>query len=165
MRGKPRAMNANADRVRIIPAHAGQTRSLIISSSMPPDHPRACGANPGLEGPRAWYYGSSPRMRGKRPCRHTGRVADRIIPAHAGQTTVPCSVVRSESDHPRACGANKRGIRTRKKADGSSPRMRGKPVENRWCPRATRIIPAHAGQTHDIFSGLSLFGVGGSVRW
>ena len=91
--------------------------------------------------------GSSPRMRGKpRPDRQ-GRWRPRIIPAHAGQTTVTCRVMGRWTDHPRACGANRAPLTVCHATSGSSPRMRGK----RYCEScrkyAIRIIPAHAGQT------------------
>ena len=71
---------------RIIPARAGQTPAFLTIGPSPPDHPRACGANPlclagvGLSG------GSSPRVRGKRDGFFGGCARERIIPARAGQT-------------------------------------------------------------------------------
>ena len=71
----------------------------------------------------------------------------RIIPAHAGQTRLLPSVHSHRSDHPRACGANFTLRDVSCIADGSSPRMRGKPGETRPVQAGSRIIPAHAGQT------------------
>ncbi len=45
MRGKRAAAVVLAVRVRIIPAHAGQTRSSTAHARHGTDHPRACGAN------------------------------------------------------------------------------------------------------------------------
>ena len=45
MRGKPGVPRCGPRRCRIIPAHAGQTRTSRPSSHPRPDHPRACGAN------------------------------------------------------------------------------------------------------------------------
>ena len=111
------------------------------------DHPRACGANSLVTCVFCWINGSSPRMRGKRAYRYGGRDADRIIPAHAGQTACATSSEMSRSDHPRACGANGSGQSLSESLLGSSPRMRGKPNPTREMERRTRIIPAHAGQT------------------
>ena len=71
----------------------------------------------------------------------------RIIPAHAGQTWVRSAPCSARSDHPRACGANVGRVHVHELQCGSSPRMRGKPAEVAGAWTATRIIPAHAGQT------------------
>ena len=126
MRGKRTGCSVASWPVRIIPAHAGQTCTPRTSCDFPQDHPRACGANACMTGVIDNVDGSSPRMRGKREGRQPGELHERIIPAHAGQT---CSYGRANSrptDHPRACGANRKHrieIITRY---GSSPRMRGK---------------------------------------
>ena len=51
------------------------------------------------------------------------------------------------ADHPRACGANTGNHDGVSRSFGSSPRMRGKPVNFRRRRLPRRIIPAHAGQT------------------
>ena len=108
MRGKLRYCRQTPPDRRIIPAHAGQTRPRWPEPISPTDHPRACGANdhPALQ--TVILLGSSPRMRGKL---HHGAVdacAERIIPAHAGQTRRSAELRVRTSDHPRACGANHR---------------------------------------------------------
>ena len=86
-------------------------------------------------------------MRGKHAhhLAHHGRV--RIIPAHAGQTPERYAGCRGKADHPRACGANHRPLGVDELPAGSSPRMRGKPVQVGDTGVRGRIIPAHAGQT------------------
>ncbi len=65
MRGK-QADGARADVThRIIPAHAGQTRTRRARRTVRADHPRACGANLAYEVIELHNAGSSPRMRGK----------------------------------------------------------------------------------------------------
>ena len=115
--------------------------------NMTPDHPRACGANVTSGSPAAYERGSSPRMRGKRDAEKRRVHRERIIPAHAGQTTRVYRKHVETADHPRACGANRRCAMVRQLAYGSSPRMRGKlsPTTSRY--NFPRIIPAHAGQT------------------
>ena len=127
MRGKLGSQVGGEAPCRIIPAHAGQTRMLWSSRMISPDHPRACGANRIPDAHRSSPSGSSPRMRGKRAHRLGLCGLQRIIPAHAGQTTKPTAAERS--------------------AYGSSPRMRGKLRHTLHIVDTDRIIPAHAGQT------------------
>ena len=91
MRGKLICRFCRRCRMRIIPAHAGQTTRTTSCPARYPDHPRACGANLGKIGSLFGSFGSSPRMRGKRRPRPCPRTPVRIIPAHAGQTCV-CSI-------------------------------------------------------------------------
>ena len=86
-------------------------------------------------------------MRGKPGANGAVVMGERIIPAHAGQTTRVYRKHVETADHPRACGANRRCAMVRQLAYGSSPRMRGKlsPTTSRY--NFPRIIPAHAGQT------------------
>ena len=132
---------------RIIPAHAGQTRSNSILHRVKTDHPRACGANITEEKSRKGYRGSSPRMRGKPASASESLRLTRIIPAHAGQTHGSCRCRLRSSDHPRACGANAKQAMEGDELTGSSPRMRGKRAGTDGISAAHRIIPAHAGQT------------------
>ena len=93
--------------------------------------------------------GSSPRMRGKQRTGHRVQAAGRIIPAHAGQTGSVGEPEGREPDHPRACGANWGHRRPNPLKTGSSPRMRGKLIRDLDGDHRVRIIPAHAGQTHE----------------
>ena len=126
MRGKRVRARASATRARIIPAHAGQTHRMQRGFMAGPDHPRACGANVHTAYQLRFPAGSSPRMRGKRLHDRCHRQRGRIIPAHAGQTTVTISLPVSSPDHPRACGANPVPDAMASAFFGSSPRMRGK---------------------------------------
>ena len=65
MRGKPLLLLIISKKLRIIPAHAGQTCGAFLLVSGLPDHPRACGANLIVNGVFNGGSGSSPRMRGK----------------------------------------------------------------------------------------------------
>ena len=86
MRGKRLDCVRHSVHPRIIPAHAGQTPSLILLLDSLPDHPRACGANAALVFATSLDTGSSPRMRGKHVLPDCIPTQGRIIPAHAGQT-------------------------------------------------------------------------------
>ena len=72
----------------------------------------------------------------------------RIIPAHAGQTCNHGQLAEPVPDHPRACGANFQALPGKIGGFGSSPRMRGKLFVVNAQRSRSRIIPAHAGQTH-----------------
>ena len=147
VRGKPRRTQRARRARRIIPARAGQTYRMDTITGRQSDHPRACGANPGLEGPRAWYYGSSPRVRGKPMPVTNVDWETRIIPARAGQTQSVNGHHDYSQDHPRACGANGFVPAFSGVTSGSSPRVRGKQQCGGDFGRARRIIPARAGQT------------------
>ena len=127
VRGKLVAVDQADDRVRIIPARAGQTNRVRTYNRHTADHPRACGANALAGDPHNWKDGSSPRVRGKR------------LPWRSGTGRI--------SDHPRACGANGIECAHRTCRHGSSPRVRGKRHHRDQRVRRGRIIPARAGQT------------------
>ena len=86
MRGKLVRQKIEIVVIRIIPAHAGQTRYDAPPLLIIADHPRACGANRRQGRCLRPEDGSSPRMRGKRNTTLPDSRVDRIIPAHAGQT-------------------------------------------------------------------------------
>ena len=93
------------------------------------------------------FTGSSPRMRGK-PRRGFPRVArGRLIPAHAGKTSRASSKSWLAWAHPRACGENSQAPANTRRFRGSSPRMRGKPLNLHVSNAVGRLIPAHAGKT------------------
>ena len=132
---------------RIIPARAGQTVALLSAANAPPDHPRACGANPPRMASANRGGGSSPRVRGKLHRFPLRSFRVRIIPARAGQTDAYRIDDYEHPDHPRACGANGQHHTTPGSATGSSPRVRGKLDPAHVYALYRRIIPARAGQT------------------
>ena len=111
---------------RIIPARAGQTRTVQAGIVVRADHPRACGANFKLSFALTVTSGSSPRVRGKHHGLLSAHARRRIIPARAGQTRHPIWFLRRRPDHPRACGANQPKTASTRPKPGSSPRVRGK---------------------------------------
>ena len=147
MRGKRMRFIPSSLSLRIIPAHAGQTRLGVMSVGDGTDHPRACGANLLLRISFTPTFGSSPRMRGKPLGSGQRSQRRRIIPAHAGQTYVTSDGNNNGPDHPRACGANSLPMTFIIDRNGSSPRMRGKLGHVHDRAGEARIIPAHAGQT------------------
>ena len=88
MRGKPVVVASRSSPFRIIPAHAGQTPCSDTGAPSGADHPRACGANIHDGHNASTVAGSSPRMRGKQGGGILMQIPSRIIPAHAGQTSL-----------------------------------------------------------------------------
>ena len=87
VRGKRRGYRGDARAGGLIPARAGKTRGRPAPSPPRGAHPRACGENtPGASHPPL-SYGSSPRVRGKRPLESEAQGQARLIPARAGKTS------------------------------------------------------------------------------
>ncbi len=147
VRGQPSLAQFHCIQVRIIPARAGPTGPVGSHRIGRQDHPRACGANHRHMRSHPFPRGSSPRVRGQPPAYAISPVPSRIIPARAGPTTGICDLTRSLADHPRACGANHRHMRSHPFPRGSSPRVRGQPPAYAISPVPSRIIPARAGPT------------------
>ena len=127
-----------------------------------------CGENAPLTGAQSLFAGSSPRVRGKPATSHwpfippgsSPRVRGKplpaierilssgLIPACAGKTGCSTTYSIAARAHPRVCGEN-RTIRTvRLTSDGSSPRVRGKPLAASPLDCVRGLIPACAGKTN-----------------
>ena len=136
-----------SQRIRIIPALAGNTRSKKKVKHSPTDHPRSRGEYGRHIDTQIYRLGSSPLSRGIRPpARYLPRQAG-IIPALAGNTVTQAVTLCSASDHPRSRGEYLREIRDAAANGGSSPLSRGIrmiPTPSEWLGR---IIPALAGNT------------------
>ena len=86
MRGKAKYRQYVYAVYGITPAHAGKSTGEILATSIPKDHPRACGEKLlcGL-----WsmaIIGSPPRMRGKDRHERKAQYNTGITPAHAGKS-------------------------------------------------------------------------------
>jgi len=110
-------------------------------------HPRACGEHSNPIFRCRSLVGSSPRMRGTRCWRRRVHYWLRFIPAHAGNTSMPCVSLSVKSVHPRACGEHFCAGVLSLRDDGSSPRMRGTLLRLHEANPNIRFIPAHAGNT------------------
>ena len=132
---------------RLIPAHAGKTRRLPSTSSVPSAHPRSRGENRDIFKFYEKPPGSSPLTRGKRRRpRHRARPRG-LIPAHAGKTSLPFGAKMKGTAHPRSRGENLRPAKSPTASAGSSPLTRGKRPHERNTEVHIRLIPAHAGKT------------------
>jgi len=134
-------------RRRFIPAHAGNTASLLAASRPAAVHPRARGEHRLELGELKLSGGSSPRTRGT-PLgvlgTHTGV---RFIPAHAGNTGPWYYGGSDNTVHPRARGEHSSARKRSRTIAGSSPRTRGTQISPSRSRSRIRFIPAHAGNT------------------
>ena len=132
---------------RLIPAHAGKTGSLLRCAGRDSAHPRSRGENERVQNCHRPFTGSSPLTRGKLQAIVPIIASVRLIPAHAGKTTLTVLSATSRKAHPRSRGENSVADTEIATHRGSSPLTRGKlPGENdsrAWAG----LIPAHAGKT------------------
>ena len=132
----------------IIPAYAGNTSHGICRVMDTWDHPRVCGEHANTANTGSNVIGSSPRMRGTPSLRRTDRPICGIIPAYAGNTTRWKRTCEGARDHPRVCGEHEARQKIKRAKQGSSPRMRGTPVNPSMPGCEAGIIPAYAGNTY-----------------
>ena len=147
VRGKLTEIVVTTQAERLIPARAGKTVAWAVRNAARAAHPRACGENSRERVDVLVAAGSSPRVRGKPVDDGLHRGRSGLIPACAGKTGVTCWRHPVPGAHPRVCGENRAVSTKSASADGSSPRVRGKPSSGGWCPGAWRLIPACAGKT------------------
>ena len=149
MRGTLVAKQVCANHSRIIPAYAGNAFLMSYVIAPFPDHPRVCGERQTTMRYAPTVIGSSPRMRGTRQG-VVGKITHgRIIPAYAGNASLPASICSIAADHPRVCGERSECLLLNRSATGSSPRMRGTRSPPRPWWAAFRIIPAYAGNARE----------------
>ena len=91
--------------------------------------------------------GSSPQARGTLSVWEDWPVADRFIPAGAGNTLCRRSALLLLSVHPRRRGEHRRSLIVDASMDGSSPQARGTHLPAEAPDRCGRFIPAGAGNT------------------
>ena len=138
----------------LIPAHAGKTAWVVAVPGRWWAHPRSRGENQQAAIEEQKAKGSSPLTRGKRRPEGRGRGGRRLIPAHAGKTSVPCRSRPGSRAHPRSRGENDGASGVGQASWGSSPLTRGKLDRRGRLEGLAGLIPAHAGKTFhdDLFS-------------
>ena len=77
-------------------------------------------------------------------------LAARLIPAHAGKTTINADNAPAIEAHPRSRGENNVAGIGVASPGGSSPLTRGKHMLPSWKGPEDRLIPAHAGKTMGV---------------
>ena len=110
---------------RLIPARAGNTKTLPSRYLLTTAHPRSRG-----EHGKSFYVhghkdGSSPLARGTQPYHASALRKLRLIPARAGNTRPTTWRSRPPSAHPRSRGEHARDQCHRSLSPGSSPLARG----------------------------------------
>mgnify|MGYP000941189907 CR=1 FL=1 len=127
VRGKRDHHRAHRRPRRLIPACAGKTAACHWSAPS--------------------ERGSSPRVRGKLAALLVCHVELGLIPACAGKTRFRAWRGSGASAHPRVCGENASEPSLMVVVLGSSPRVRGKPVQHLHGGAWHGLIPACAGKT------------------
>ena len=131
----------------IIPACAGNTSARTAVCMERRDHPRVCGEHDSAVWFDNWPQGSSPRVRGTRMAMREWLDLYGIIPACAGNTYIGGESTECPRDHPRVCGEHELPELRQAAIRGSSPRVRGTPIDWQSAARLGGIIPACAGNT------------------
>ena len=151
MRGQDVRVSSSYIITRITPADAGTSVMLGKACKGLQDHPRGCGDKifwiP--QGPLA--AGSPPRMRGQGVCPLAPSLPLRITPADAGTRSCTRSCLRSAWDHPRGCGDKRLSSLRSPGWMGSPPRMRGQDTTKSRSLTQTRITPADAGTSCQMY--------------
>ena len=149
-RGKRAPAHGCPPTKRLIPAHAGKTKSGGGKSSKGTAHPRSRGENVNPWFTERGYEGSSPLTRGKlTPATDTPPDVG-LIPAHAGKTASDGARSEAGRAHPRSRGENHQCFAGPQMTSGSSPLTRGKLRCAPLLRRSRRLIPAHAGKTPSL---------------
>ncbi len=104
LRGTRMCRDIQADKMRFIPAPAGNTLHGLGGRYGHAVHPRACGEHCICAFASAIVSGSSPRLRGTPSRLHDDPEGKRFIPAPAGNTNCREAAPFTLPVHPRACG-------------------------------------------------------------
>ena len=131
--------------VRFIPAHAGNATFGHALARANTVHPRTRGERLLLQQLERHCAGSSPHTRGTHIAPLARRVANRFIPAHAGNAPAHDAEAIFKPVHPRTRGERAQKPYTGITQGGSSPHTRGTHFIPRVHSIHVRFIPAHAG--------------------
>ena len=122
--------------VGLTPAHTGNTSMRISAVWGFSAHPRTYGEHLPAPGVPDSQIGSSPHIRGTQvPVSHVAG-ANRLIPAHTGNTHSTGTQPAPKAAHPRTYGEHLQGYRLTRPGRGSSPHIRGTHLATRHDTRA-----------------------------
>ena len=130
---------------RIIPTRVGTSCPIISFSTVPKDHPHACGDKSLSAEINRSARGSSPRVWGQEIKSIVEAYAAGIIPTRVGTSCPIISFSTVPKDHPHACGDKMRSAASSSSALGSSPRVWGQAGITPVCATSRRIIPTRVG--------------------
>ena len=147
VRGPPIPYRSVSQVGRLIPAGAGTTCALTHDPAGIAAHPRRCGDHPSSVHISLSRPGSSPQVRGPLTPLYETVAQGRLIPAGAGTTSMARGTGRPSRAHPRRCGDHPSGVRKIIIFGGSSPQVRGPPLNSLPAGLRWRLIPAGAGTT------------------
>ena len=142
---------------RFIPACAGNAPVFPRCRSMRTVHPRMRGERNDSTRFRLVTFGSSPHARGTLAEEFSHPLADRFIPACAGNASTRHPAAHARPVHPRMRGERRQSVGLRGADGGSSPHARGTLRSVSLEGRAARFIPACAGN--------AARSAGGPVPW
>ena len=147
VRGTARAVDPPAERLRFIPACAGNRLPMLMSSLTTAVHPRVCGEQAVTSVLPKVSLGSSPRVRGTGAFRFSRSAEMRFIPACAGNRGRQQELGSGSTVHPRVCGEQIVVNAHIRQSRGSSPRVRGTDFLPPGAHSRYRFIPACAGNS------------------
>ncbi len=110
-------------------------------------HPRTRGEHSAIATGHSASAGSSPHTRGTQASPLERYAHDRLIPAHAGNTSRALGALAQRTAHPRTRGEHATLARRWIHSRGSSPHTRGTRAGVTIRRHRPRLIPAHAGNT------------------
>ena len=146
-RGKQALIVHIHDRLRSIPAWAGETSTAPAALTSCTVYPRVGGGNADSTASASAGSGLSPRGRGKPEACRTDCRCERSIPAWAGETNSGGCQQKGEMVYPRVGGGNDDVSSIGVVSVGLSPRGRGKRRYTDERSLTGRSIPAWAGET------------------
>ena len=146
VRGKLQIPGSGLHSHRYIPARAGEATGGNSRTTPAWVHPRACGGSEHEIGGHVGLLGTSPRVRGKPDLGMRVSAKLRYIPARAGEAFAKSRTATLQRVHPRACGGSLQLPEELFGVVGTSPRVRGKPLEAADRRALERYIPARAGE-------------------
>ncbi len=140
-------ISSRRQRVRFIPAGAGNTLGITERNSGTAVYPRWRGEHPVANWETPRQLGLSPLARGTQAVYRCMMYARRFIPAGAGNTDWRLSRVRCVAVYPRWRGEHNTYPARSCPISGLSPLARGTPTYRKIGRRFYRFIPAGAGNT------------------
>ena len=151
-RGKRASCGSRIDQLRLIPAHAGKTRSLPDAVTCGRAHPRSRGENKPMERRSMTPSGSSPLTRGKQCPACCSHFCPRLIPAHAGKTWPGSKEPHGVRAHPRSRGENAFHARVSHVLRWLIPAHAGKTSRSPARAGTPRAHPRSRGENHQVLA-------------